>query len=134
MDSRIRMAGVALVILAVAIGAGIYSASVWPPQPGEIAGIGIALTLVLLGLAGIWTMWDSHRSGQPLADEMTKRLNHKAGYYSWIATIYIALFVGWIIDGVPGAAPRHGATAVLLLSALTYFVVLFGLKAGGRID
>ncbi|MFH1402671.1 MAG: hypothetical protein ABIH11_00195 [Candidatus Altiarchaeota archaeon] len=134
MDVKTRIALVSLLTLSVTAAMGIYLKNAWPLEAGEIACMGIATMIVLAGLAGLAGMWNSMKTGQPLKDEMTTKITYKAGYYSWIATIYIALAVGWVIDDIPGMAPRHGSTAVLLLSALTFFIVLGVLRIRGDFE
>ena len=134
MDIKIKTSLVLILTLAVTITTGVYIKNAWPLNLQELASMGIAIIIVVLGLAGTLSMWNSMRTGQPLKDEMTVKLNHKAGYYAWIATIYIALAVGWVIDDIPGMAPRHGSTAVLLLSVLAYFIILGVLKFRGDFE
>lgn len=131
MDIKIKIGFALLVVLAATATIGLWVKNAWPLNLQALLGIGVASTLVLTGLAAVLSMWNSMKTGQPLKDEMTVRLAHKAGYYAWIATIYIALAVGWVIDDIPGMAPRHGSTAVLLLSAITYFIILAALKFKG---
>ena len=134
MDVKIKISLVLILVLAVTVTTGLYVKNAWPLNLQELAGMGIAVIIVLVGLAGALSMWQSMKTGQPMKDEMTVKLAHKAGYYAWIATIYIALAVGWIIDDIPGLAPRHGSTAVLLLSALAYFIILAALKFKGDFE
>ncbi|MFH1836168.1 MAG: hypothetical protein ABH851_08270 [Methanobacteriota archaeon] len=127
--TRLKLSlGLLIVFLATTA---LYLKSSWPLEAKELLTMPIAL--IIAGFASIFiiTNWRSVKSGLPIEDEYTRRLAHKAGYYTWLITIYIALGVGWVADDIPGFAPRHGATAVLLLSALTYFIVYFYLKMRG---
>lgn len=134
MNTKLKITLVALLVLGVTISMGLYMKNAWPLNTAEIVSMTIAWAIVIIGLAAVFSMWQSMKTGQPLKDEMTVKLAHKAGYYTWMITIYIALAVGWVIDDIPGMMPRHGATAVLLLSALTYFIVLAVLKLRGQAE
>ncbi|MHA2218574.1 MAG: DUF2178 domain-containing protein [Candidatus Hodarchaeales archaeon] len=134
MNIKLRIALVASLVFLVTVSMGLYIKKAWPLNFLEIATMGIAITIILIGLVVVFRMWSSMKTEEPLQDEMSKRLTYKAGYYAWIITLYIALAVGWVIDDIPGMAPRHGSTAVLLLSAVTYFIVLFVLKTKGDFD
>ncbi|MBD3389028.1 MAG: DUF2178 domain-containing protein [Candidatus Altiarchaeales archaeon] len=132
MDVRLRIVLVLALVAAVSASLGLYAVSAWPLDMVEVGGIGIAFTIVLIGLVVVLGMWDSMKKGEPLRDEMTVKIVHKAGYYTWMITIYLCLIVGWFIDDIPGMMPRHGATAVLLLSCATYFIVLAVMKVKGE--
>jgi putative Mn2+ efflux pump MntP len=134
MNIKLRIALVASLVFFVTVTMGLYIKNAWPLNIVEIASMGIAITIILIGLGVVFRMWNSMKTDQPLHDEMSRRLDYKAGYYTWIITLYIALAVGWIIDDIPGMAPRHGSTAVLLLSAVTYFIVLLVLKTKGDFE
>ena len=134
MNTKLKIILVAALILGVTITMGLYLKSAWPPNGAELMSTGIALVVVLVGIGVVASMLHSVKTSQPLEDEMTKRLAHKAGYYAWMATIYIALAVGWFIDDVPDMMPRHGATATMLLSVVTYFIILGVLKIRGNTE
>jgi len=134
MDVKIKISLVLILVLAATATIGFWVKNAWPLSVQSLLGVGVAATLVLTGLAAVLSMWNSMKTGQPEKDEMTVKLNHKAGYYAWIVTIYIALAVGWVADDVPGIAPRHASTAVLLLSAIAYFIILAALKFRGDLE
>ena len=131
MNAKNKIVFTAIVILAATATIGLWVKNAWPLSLQAVLGVAVASTLVLTGLAALLSMWNSMRTGQPLKDELTVKLAHKAGYYAWMATIYIALAVGWVADDIPGLAPRYASTAVLLLSVLAYFIILGVLKVRG---
>lgn len=134
MNTRLKILLVAALVLSVTITMGTYMKNAWPLNSAELPSMTIALIIVLIGIVAVLSMLHAVKTNQPLQDEMTTKLAHKAGYYTWIATIYIALAVGWVIDDIPGMMPRHGSTAVLLLSALTYFIILGIIKIRGNVE
>ncbi|MFH1788883.1 MAG: hypothetical protein ABH834_05850 [Candidatus Altiarchaeota archaeon] len=134
MNTKLRIILVTVLVLSVTAMLGAYVKNVWPLSKAELLSTTIAVTIVLIGITAVISMMHSVKTNQPLHDEMTKKLAYKAGYYAWIATIYIALAVGWFIDDIPGMMPRHGSTAVLMLSALTYFIILGILKIRGDVE
>ncbi|MFH0860182.1 MAG: DUF2178 domain-containing protein [Candidatus Altiarchaeota archaeon] len=134
MNAKLKITVIAILVLGVTISMGLYVKNAWPLNTAELLSMAVAWAIVIIGLAAVLNMWQSMKTGQPLKDEMTVKLAHKAGYYTWMITIYLALAVGWVIDDIPGMMPRHGATAVLLLSAMTYFIVLAVLKLRGHVE
>ena len=62
--------------------------------------IGILATIVLIGVYVIWKIQKELRSGFPLKDERTQRINWKASYYALYLGLYfmIALMLGNILS------------------------------------
>lgn len=98
--------------------------------------------VIILVLLATWTLKDrirSVRSGLPIKDEMSKKFEHKAGYYAWLATIWICLGLSWANEilvedfGFSGLIARHMAFAILLLSALTFFILWFWFRRRGDV-
>lgn len=66
----------------------------------------------------------SVRRGLPAGDELTKRLSHKAGYYTFLCTIYLALGVSFFSDDFE-IIGRHVGYIIILGSAIMFFVFYF---------
>ena len=62
--------------------------------------IGILATIVLIGVYVIWKIQKELRSGFPLKDERTQRINWKASYYALYLGLYfmIALMLGNVLS------------------------------------
>lgn len=57
------------------------------------------------------------RAGLPIKDEMSRRLEHKAGYYAFLASIYIALGVTFFVEGL---TTSQLAGAIILSSSIIF--------------
>jgi hypothetical protein len=108
--------------------------SVWP-----IVSIGIITLVVLIGVLLLWKlrkMLKEKKSGFPLADERTQKLNGKAAYYAMYVCQYFILayvwvtFIGRELFGIPEIEAGYPMIATLLVSALSFIVLrwLFGRK------
>ncbi len=91
MNDKMRMIMILGLSLSCLGALGLYLSKAAPISGIEIGSVGIALILVALGLVATYKMWQSQKTGQPMKDEMTERLTHKAGYYTWLITIFIVL-------------------------------------------
>jgi len=62
--------------------------------------IGILATIVLIGVYVIWKIQKELRSGFPLKDERTQRINWKSSYYALYLGLYfmIALMLGNVLS------------------------------------
>jgi len=103
----------------------------WP-----IISVGIIALLILIPILIIWKTLKEKKSGYPLADERTKKLTWKAGYYAMFVGQYFILAYMWItilgreFFGMPEIEAGYPMIATLLVSALSFLVlrVYFGRK------
>jgi len=103
----------------------------WP-----IVSIGIIALLILIPALVLWKILKDKRSGFPLADERTRKLNWKAGYYSMFICQYFILaymwvtFIGHVFFGMPEIEAGYPLIAAILVSSLSFVVLrcLFGIK------
>jgi len=107
---------------------------IWP-----ILSIGILALIILIAVLVLWKMQKMRKekkSGFPLADERTQKLNGKAAYYSMFICQYFILaymwatFVGHVFFGMPEIEAGYPMIATLLVSALSFLVfrLYFGRK------
>ena len=97
---------------------------------------GILALIILIGILVIWKTLKDKKSGEPLADERTKKLNWKAGYYSMFICQYFILaymwvtFIGHVFFGMPEIEAGYPLIAAILVSSLSFVVLrcLFGIK------
>jgi uncharacterized membrane protein len=99
---------------------------------GNAADIPVLIPVVaLLVVAGagfiVWKRAKAAKAGLKFKDEMERKINNKAGYYSFIATIYFCLAIMWFSDylpsiGITGFEPRHAAELVILFSGLVFVI------------
>jgi Na+/H+ antiporter NhaD/arsenite permease-like protein len=97
---------------------------IWP-----IVSIGNIALIILIGVLVLWKMLKEKKSGFPLADERTQKLNGKAAYYAMFVCQYFILayllvsFVGREFFGMPEIEAGYPMIAALLVSALSFLVL-----------
>ncbi len=97
---------------------------------------GILALIILIGILVIWKTLKEKKSGFPLADERTQKLNGKAAYYAMYVCQYFILayvwvtFIGREFFGIPEIEAGYPMIVTLLVSALSFLVLrwLFGRK------
>jgi len=100
------------------------------------------LIILFLVISATWILVDktrNMRAGLPAKDEMTVRLAHKAGYYTYLASIYIALALMWYSNSLEesrGAGLDAGQVggAIILLSAIVFMGSYFYLSHKGAVE
>jgi hypothetical protein len=100
------------------------------------------LVLIVLVIGATWVLVDRMRSmkaGLPAKDEMTVKLSHKAGYYAYLASIYIALAFMWYSNSLEesgGVGLDGGQTGggIILLSAIVFMGSYFYLSHKGAAE
>lgn len=103
----------------------------WP-----ILNMGILALIILIGILVLWKRLKDKKSGLPLADERTQKLNGKAAYYAMFICQYFILAYVWVIFigreffGMPEIEAGYPMIATLLVSALSFLVLraYFGRK------
>ena len=117
---RIRMGFLAsaLVVLGV-IAYGIAAATYGIFDITEILLVGTALTLAVSAAFVIRDRMKSVKRGLPAEDEMSKRGIEKAGYYSYLASVYIALGIGFFSDDLQ-ITVSQATGAIILFSAIIF--------------
>ncbi len=104
-----------------------------------IVSIGILALIILIGALVLWktrAMLKEKKSGFPVADERTQKLNGKAAYYAMFICQYFILAYLWVIFigreffGMPEIEAGYPMIAALLVSALSFLVLrsYFGRK------
>ena len=97
--------------------------------PWPIVSVGIIALLILIPVLVIWKTLKEKKSGYPLADERTKKLTWKAGYYAMFIGQYFILAYIWItflgreFFGMPEIEAGYPMIAALLASALSFLVL-----------
>jgi magnesium-transporting ATPase (P-type) len=105
--------------------------SIWP-----IISIANIALIILIAVLVVWKMRKEKKSGFPLKDERTQKLNGKAAYYAMFICQYFILAYLWVIFigreffGMPEIEAGYPMIATLLVSALSFLVlrVYFGRK------
>ncbi len=65
------------------------------------------------------------KAGLPVEDELSTRIKHKTGYYAYMASLYMWLFIFIFKDKFPDVETRLGGGILLscLIWAITKFIV-----------
>jgi hypothetical protein len=101
-----------------------------------IASMGTLALIILIGVLALWKRLHDKKSGFPLADERTRRLNWKAAYYAmfmgqyFIVAYLLVNIVGREFFGVPEIEAGYPMIAALLVSSVSFLVLrgYFGRK------
>jgi len=106
----------------------------------QIPGFGIAAVIVLVGVLLVWRLLREKKSGYPLQDERTRRINGKAATYALNIGLYfmVALmlfrFLSQELPGFPALDMDYALIASLLVLAILdlLFRWYFGRKADSQ--
>ena len=96
----------------------------WP-----IASVGILALLILIGVLVIWKRLKDRKSGFPLTDERTQKLNWKAAYYAmflgqyFIVAYLLVNIVGREFFGMPELEAGYPMITELLVSSVSFLVL-----------
>jgi uncharacterized Tic20 family protein len=94
-----------------------------------ITSTGILALIVLIGVLIIWKTIKDKKSGLPLADERTQKLNWKAAYYAmflcqyFIVAYLLVNMVGREFFGMPEFEAGYPMIAALLVSSVSFLVL-----------
>ena len=106
---------------------------------GEFFLIIIPIILVIAAMVIIWDKIKNLRAGLPSEDERAKKLNWKAGAYSYFATIWISVGLLWYnifaenLD-LPILNVGQVIASIVLLSGLCFFTFSFYLMRKGDVE
>jgi hypothetical protein len=104
-----------------------------------IESMGILALIILIGIAGLWKTLKEKKSGFPIADERTQKINGKAAYYAlfmgqyFIIAILMVMLVGREFLGMPEIEAGYPLIASLLVSSLSYLVLRWYLGRKGEL-
>jgi uncharacterized membrane protein len=96
----------------------------WP-----IVRLGILALIVLIGALALWKRLKDRKSGFPLADERTQKLNGKAAYYAmfmcqyFIVAYLLVNIVGREFFGMPEIEAGYPMIATVLVSSVSFLVL-----------
>ncbi len=96
----------------------------WP-----IVSTGILALIILIAVLVLWRRLKEKKSGFPLADERTRKLNWKAAYYAMFLGQYFIIayllvnIVGVEFFGMPEIEAGYPMIAALLVSSVSFLVL-----------
>jgi hypothetical protein len=122
MKDRIGIVAGLLVIVLVIVSLVAYFAFAGAVGYAELAPMTIIVILIAFSAYILWDRARSISKGLPAKDERLERINHKAGYYGFIAAIWSAVGVPVLCDILLGyELPGSQVTAaVVLISGFTF--------------
>ncbi len=87
----------------------------------------IVLVIVLLALYIIYVRASSIRKGMPAEDELSRKVNYKAGYYAFISAIFVPLALAFYVEeapamGWPTLIARHALELDMLLVGMAFVI------------
>jgi energy-converting hydrogenase Eha subunit A len=100
----------------------------------------IPIILLIGVVTALWDRIKSMRAGLPLEDERAKKLQWKAGAYTYYATIYIALGTMWYniifaeMLGYPELTVEQVVAAIIIISAVFWFAFRFYFTRKGDVE
>ncbi len=118
--SRITLLIVSILILTIIIGFAILGEG-----PNLFKGLNLVITLLIIGLAVIAFIAalkkdKEEKAGIPVEDELTTKIKYKSGYYAYLASMYMWLFIFLFKDKFTDIETMLGGG--ILLSALIGFI------------
>ena len=97
----------------------------WP-----LISVGIMTTIVLVGILVIWKKFKDRKSGFPVADERTQKINGKAAYYALLMGQYF--IIAYLLVNIVGreffGMPEMEAGYPLIASLLVFNLTFLGLR------
>ena len=105
----------------------------WP-----IVSMGILALLILIPVLIIWKRLKDKKSGYPLTDERTRKINWRAGYYAMFIGQYFIIayllvnIVGREFFGTPEIEAGYPMIAAVLVPALSYIILSWHFSRTGE--
>jgi uncharacterized membrane protein len=113
---------------------GLWLANYWKNNP-DFTLSGLILPVILIALITIiipiiLRNARSIKKGEPAEDERSKRATRKAGYYSFLFSIYLLLALGWYGDDYFTRPSQATGAAILVMAIVFMALILFFNKKG----
>ena len=106
---------------------------IWP-----IASMGILALIIMIGILLLWKTIKEKKSGFPLADERTRKLNWKAGYCAMFIGQYFILAYMWVtflgkeFFSWPEVEAGYPLIAAILVSSVSFVLLRWLLGRKGE--
>jgi uncharacterized membrane protein len=101
----------------------------------------IVMLAVAIGVAAtiIWALWkrrQERKAGIPMADERSRRIEGRAGYYTFLFSIWFMLGLSWAVEEIPlpDLKVRHALAITLLGTAAFYFIMYWHFSRKGDVQ
>lgn len=82
--------------------------------------IGVAAVIMLT----LWKRRQERKAGIPMDDERSRRIAGRAGYYTFLFSIWFMFGLSWAVEDIPlpDLKVRHALAITLLATAAFYFI------------
>ncbi len=106
----------------------------------EVLMILTVIVLVVLATYIVIERFRAYKAGLPLKDEREKRIWHKAGYYTYLVTIYLVLGLSWFSDyliedlGMSGFDIGVFAGLIILVTGSVFISLYFYFRQTGKTE
>lgn len=121
----------------VILGLGAYFLSAGSLDFSETMLFPIIIFIVFLAIYLMIKRTKAYKAGLPFEDELARKVQWKAGYYTFLATIYVALGTAWYADALEEAGTplpaRYAAYIIMLASVIVYFTFYLYLNRKGDV-
>jgi uncharacterized membrane protein len=99
--------------------------------PWPVASVGILVTIVLIGIFGIWRLLKEKKSGFPLKDERTQKITGTTATYTFYISSYftLALMLANLLNLEFTGAPLLETGYALLISVMVQSLTFIGIQA-----
>jgi len=97
-----------------------------PIQKLDLIIVSLIVLIGIFGLVQAVRKSNEEKKGYPAEDELSTRIKHQSGYYAYLISMYMWLFIFLFKDKFPDTESMLGSG--ILLSALAGFVVKFWIK------
>lgn len=139
MKEKIRIKAGFLVSALVVITLAMWMLSSSSVDYGMLIIFPILIVIVVMAVWVVNTKAKNVRKGLPSRDELSDKVMHRAGYYTYLATIWIALGTQWYNDFASDLGwfvldASRTVEVIILLSAVLFFGLYFYFNRKGNIE
>jgi len=139
LNDKFRIVLLIAVFIAAVLGAAIYFFGSSSMEFWDFSSIGIVLLLLIGAGVMIFKKAKSVKSGLPVEDELARKVNHKAGYYAFLGSMYFGLALMFFRDsfqkfGLPDLACESLIGLQIVFTGLVFIVSYFVLDWKGSVE
>lgn len=125
MNAKVRFyllaAGVGLVVLALVVVGYMFLDT--DDVFESVLSFSIALVVAIIGLIFLKRRYDDLKTGQPMVDERTRKVEVTAGYYSYLISLYMWLAIMFVNDSEANTLIARGMVGMALIFVASWVVL-----------
>lgn len=125
MNAKVRFylmaAGFGLVVLALVVVGYVFLDT--DDVFGSVLSFSIALVVALLGLMFLKRRYNDLKTGQPMVDERTRKVEVTAGYYAYLISLYMWLAIMFVNDSEANTLIGMGMVGMALIFVASWVVL-----------